>query len=245
MAPTNHIKNLLGNLQNLVRKSKVPDDPYLATLCEKFRHHNKKKILAKPIDESRFVVIDTETTGFHVYAGDEMISIAMLEYIGLKPTGREYLQLINPNRPIPEESTAIHGIRDDDVVHSPQIGDVLPDIAEFIGDAVLIGHHINFDIRFLNKYFKHAISCQLRNPYLDTMLLFTSHTGRIGQYSLEEVADCCKIKVVDRHTAKGDALMAGGIFSCLAPMLSNPHETVNHLYNQQFGHDPSKSEITP
>ncbi|NNF96535.1 MAG: 3'-5' exonuclease [Halobacteria archaeon] len=245
MAPANRIKNLLGHLQNLVGKTKLPDDPHLATLCEKFRRHNKKQILAQPIEESRFVIIDTETTGFHVYAGDEMISIAMLEYKGLSATGREYLQLINPQRPIPQESTAIHGISDDEVANSPPISDILPDIAEFIGDAVLIGHHINFDIRFLNKYFKREIRCQLRNPYLDTMLLFTSHTGRIGQYSLEEVAACCKIKVVDRHTAKGDALMAGGIFTCLAPMLSSPHDDVNHLYNQQFGNEPIKHEIIP
>jgi DNA polymerase-3 subunit epsilon len=165
--------------------------------------------------------------------------------MGLSATGREYLQLINPERPIPQESTAIHGINDNDVANSPPISDVLPDIAEFIGDAVLIGHHINFDIRFLNKYFKRELGCQLRNPYLDTMLLFTSHTGRIGQYSLEEVADCCKIKVVDRHTARGDALMAGGIFTCLAPMLSSPHDAVNHLYNQQFGNEPLEHEIAP
>lgn len=241
----NPLRNLLGNLRRLVRKRKLPDDPHLAALCEEFRHHNKKQILAKPIEESRFVIIDTETTGFHVYAGDEMVSIAMLEYKGLSATGREYLQLINPERPIPQESTAIHGINDNDVANSPLISDVLPDIAEFIGDAVLIGHHINFDIRFLNKYFKRELRCQLRNPYLDTMLLFTTHTGRIGQYSLEEVADCCKIKVVDRHTARGDALMAGGIFTCLAPMLSSPHDAVNHLYNQQFGNEPLEHEIAP
>lgn len=245
MAPAKHIKNLFGHLQSLVSRSRQPDDPRLAKVCEKFRRHNKKRILAQPIEESRFIIIDTETTGFHVYAGDEMVSIAMLEYKGLNATGREYLQLVNPQRPIPEESTAIHGICDDDVADSPPISDVLADIAEFIDDAVLIGHHVNFDIRFLNKYFKREIKCQLRNPYLDTMLLFTSHTGRIGQYSLEEVADCCKIKVIDRHTARGDALMAGGIFTCLAPMLSLPHDDVNHLYNQQFSHDPIKHEIAP
>ena len=245
MSAPDNVKNALTRLQNLVGKKSLPDDPRMARLCEKFRRQNKKQILAQTIEESRFVVMDTETTGFHVYAGDEMISISMLEYKGLNPTGREYTQLINPKRLIPAETTAIHHITDQDVADSPDIASVLPEIAEFIGDAVLIGHHINFDIRFLNKYLKREINCQLRNPYLDTMLLFTSHTGRIGQYSLEEVADCCKIKVVDRHTARGDALMAGGIFTCLAPMLSSPRDAVNHLYNQQFSHEPVKHEIAP
>jgi len=240
MSPSGNVKNVLNRLQKLVGKNARPDDPRQARICDKFRRQNAKQLLAQTIEESRFVVMDTETTGFHVYAGDEIISIAMLEFEGLTATGREYTQLINPKRLIPAESTAIHHITDQDVVDCPEIAAVLPDIAEFIGDAVIIGHHINFDIRFLNRYLKQQMGCQLRNPSLDTMLLFTSHTGRIGHYTLEEVAECCHIEMLDRHTARGDALMAAGIFSCLAPMLSTPGDTVNHLYNQQLGYDPIK-----
>jgi DNA polymerase-3 subunit epsilon len=240
MSPSGNVKNVLNRLQKLVGKNALPDDPRLARICEKFRRQNAKQLLSQTIEDSRFVVMDTETTGFHVYAGDEIISIAMLEFEGLKATGREYTQLINPQRLIPAESTAIHHITDEDVADSPDIATVLPDIAEFIADAIIIGHHINFDIRFLNRYLKQQIGCQLRNPTLDTMLLFTSHTGRIGHYTLEEVAECCHVEMLDRHTARGDALMAAGIFSCLAPMLSTPSDTVNHLYNQQLGYEPIK-----
>ena len=245
MSAPDNVKNALTRLQNLVGKKSLPDDPRMARLCEKFRRQNKKQILAQTIEESRFVVMDTETTGFHVYAGDEMISISMLEYKGLNPTGREYTQLINPKRLIPAETTAIHHITDQDVADSPKIETVLPDIAEFIDNAILIGHHINFDIRFLNKYLKQQVGCQLRNPSLDTMLLFTTHTGRMGHYTLEEIAECCHVEVLDRHTARGDALMAAGIFTCITPLLSAPQSTVNHLYNQQFTHDPTKEEFTP
>jgi DNA polymerase-3 subunit epsilon len=240
MSPSGNVKNVLNRLQKLVGKNALPDDPRLARICEKFHRQNAKQLLSQTIEDSRFVVMDTETTGFHVYAGDEIISIAMLEFEGLKATGREYTQLINPQRLIPAESTAIHHITDEDVADSPDIATVLPDIAEFIADAIIIGHHINFDIRFLNRYLKQQIGCQLRNPTLDTMLLFTSHTGRIGHYTLEEVAECCHVEMLDRHTARGDALMAAGIFSCLAPMLSTPSDTVNHLYNQQLGYEPIK-----
>jgi len=240
MSPSGNVKNVLNRLQKLVGKTSLPDDPRLARICDKFRRQNAKQLLSQPIEDSRFVVMATETTGFHVYAGDEMISIAMLEFEGLTTTGREYIQLLNPKRLIPAESTAIHHITDQDVADCPDIATVLPDIAEFIGDAVIIGHHINFDIRFLNRYLKRQIGCQLRNPTLDTMLLFTSHTGRIGHYTLEEVAECCHVEMRDRHTARGDAVMAAGIFSCLAPMLSTPGDTVNHLYNQQLGYEPIK-----
>lgn len=240
MSSSDNVKNVLTRLQKLVGKNTLPDDPRLASICENFNCQNTKQLLSRTIEDSRFVIMDTETTGFHVYAGDELISIAMLEYQGLNPTGREYIQLINPKRRIPAESTAIHHITDEDVADCPDIATVLPDIAEFIGDAILIGHHINFDIRFLNRYLKQQLRCQLRNPCLDTMLLFTSHTGRIGHYTLEEVAECCHIEIRDRHTARGDALMAAGIFACLAPLLSTPQDAVNHLYNQQLGYDPIK-----
>lgn len=234
---SDHMGRIVNRL-NAMLGSRPPDDPRLLAIYEKCRGYVARTQLELPIEANRFVMIDTETTGFKVYAGDEMISIALLEYQGLSPTGREYSQFINPGRPIPAETTEIHGIRDKDVQDCPSIADILPDIAEFIGDGVLVGHHINFDQRFLNKYLKQQVGCQLRNLLLDTMLLFTTHIGRMGHYTLEEVASYCHFTPRDRHTALGDALAAAAIFECLVPRLCTPDDLLKFLYNQQFSHKP-------
>jgi len=226
------------NRLNAMLGSRPPDDPRLLAIYEKCRDYVVRAQLEKTIAETRFIIIDTETTGFKVYAGDEMISIAMLEYQGLAATGRQYSQFINPGRPIPAETTAIHGIHDEDVAHSPLIEEILPEIAEFIDDGILIGHHINFDQRFLNKYLKQYVGCQLRNLLLDTMLLFTTHSGRMGHYTLDEVASYCQHTPVERHTALGDAMAAAAIFECLVPRLCAPDDLVESLYNQQFSNAP-------
>lgn len=237
MAIPDTLNRLVNRFNGLLGSKGMPDDPRLQAIYQTYKEYATKQILSQSIEDTRFVILDTETTGFQVYAGDEMISIAMLEYQGLSPTGREYTQFINPGRPIPAETTAIHGIHDEDVADSPVIKDVLPDIAEFIGNGVLVGHHIQFDQRFLNKYIKRQIGCQMRNVLLDTMLLFTSHTKRMGHYTLDEVADYCKYKPTERHTALGDALAAAAIFKCMISNLCKPDDTVKYVYNLQFDTD--------
>jgi len=207
--------------------------PELKKLYLKHTSLNTKRIVKKPVSDSRFVVLDTETTGLHAYAGDELISIAMLEYQGLEPTGRQYDHYINPQRPISPESTAIHGITDPDVESAPTIQELLPDIMDFIDGATLVGHHIQFDFRFLNKNLKPYLGFQLKNPWLDTMLLFLAYQGRLGHYQLEEVAAACNITIHHRHTAMGDTQAAAEIFSYLAGKLCLPSEPVINLINQQ------------
>jgi len=195
---------------------------------------NSKKITHKSIADSRFIVLDTETTGLQAYAGDEIISIAMLEYQGLDATGQSYEQYINPQRAIPAEATAIHGITDSDVLTAPTLKELLPEIMDFIGDAILVGHHIQFDFRFLNKTLKPYLGIQLKNPWLDTMLLYLAHQGRLGHYSLEEVAAACHIQIRNRHTALGDAQATADIFSYLSGQLCTLSNPIINLINQQF-----------
>lgn len=186
-----------------------------------------------PVDDTRFVVLDTETTGFKVYGGDEIVSIALLELNGLEPTGREFTTLVNPRRSIPSSSTAVHNISDSDVTDAPVIEEVLHDVTHFIGESVLVGHHVPFDIRFLNKSLHRRFRCRLRNPWLDTMLMYVALSGRLGHYSLEDVAQYCGVGIKGRHTARGDALMTAAMFKTLASQLIAGHSRVSTLIRLQ------------
>lgn len=219
-------------------RNRLHKDATLKKLYLTYSQLNRKQILKNPIAKSRFVIIDTETTGLQPYAGDEIISIAMMEYHGLQSTGKQFETLINPQRPVPQESTEIHGLSDADVKNAPVLIDVLPDILQFIDKAVLVGHHVQFDFRFLNKTLKRYLGMQLNNPWLDTMLLFLAHKGQLGHYQLEDVAKACQIEIQNRHTAMGDTLAAGEIFSYLSRQLCDETESVIYLINQQDMGEP-------
>ncbi len=225
---------LVDRMRRLLRLPTPPEDPDLAALYHACRLHPGKRQLQQAIAETRFVVLDTETTGFEVFAGDEMIAIAMLEYQGYTATGERYQTLIHPGRPIPASSTAIHGIDDADVRDAPAIERIFPDIVRFIGDGVLVGHHVDFDLRFLNKYLRQLVGCRFRNLWLDTMLLYTGLTGRLGHYTLEEVAAWCGHPVQNRHTALGDARAAADIFTTLGPRICPSEAPLQKLHDRQF-----------
>lgn len=208
-------------------------DPRLLRIYQRHLGTDPRRILRQLIAQTRFVVIDTETTGFKAYGGDEIVSICLLELDGLEPTGRRLESYINPERAIPPTSTRVHGITDADVRQAPRIEELFADIFEFIEDSVLVGHHINFDLRFLNRTLNTVLGCKLKNPWLDTMLLYLGHSGRIGHYSLEEVARYCRVPVTGRHSAHGDAVTAAEIFRVLARRLSGPDQPVRHLLRQQ------------
>ena len=213
-------------------------DPRLAdarfcAVQNRVRALKPRTLTCMPVAETRFVVLDTETTGFKVYGGDEIVSIALLELHGLEPTGREFTTLVNPRRSIPMVSTAVHNICDADVAHAPVIEEVLHDVTGFIGESVLVGHHVPFDLRFLNRALHQGFRCRLRNPWLDTMLMYVALSGRLGHYTLEDVAGFCGVEICGRHTARGDALMTAAMFKTLASQLSDGHRAVSMLIKRQ------------
>ncbi|MCP3662817.1 MAG: 3'-5' exonuclease [Gammaproteobacteria bacterium] len=217
-----------------LKKGALLNDPAMRLIHEKLMQIDPRQLTREPVEKSRYVVIDTETTGLHAYAGDEICSISLMEMEGLTPTGLEFSSLIHPGRKIPTDSTRIHGISDADVENSPVIEEVLPEVTEFIAESVLVGHHTGFDLRFLNKTLNRELLCHLKNPWIDTMLLYLATTGRVGHYTLEEVADFTHTEVVGRHTAHGDAITTANLFTRLVPKLIDISQPVSKLINRQY-----------
>ena len=96
------------------------------------------------------IVFDTETTGFDPETGDKLVEIGCVELENHIPTGRHLQIYINPERGIPAEATAIHGITDEFVADKPIFSQVYSEFIEFIGDGKLIAHNAEFDMRFIN-----------------------------------------------------------------------------------------------
>lgn len=98
----------------------------------------------------REIVLDTETTGFDPETGDRIVEIGAVELMGHVPTGNTYHQYINPERAMPEDAFAVHGLGDDFLRDKPVFREVGQAFLDFVGDAKLVIHNAAFDMKFLN-----------------------------------------------------------------------------------------------
>lgn len=98
----------------------------------------------------RELVLDTETTGFEPQEGHRIVEIGIVEIVNLMPTGRTWHQYINPERAMPEEAFAVHGLGDDFLRDKPVFAEIVDAFLDFIGSDRLVIHNAAFDMRFLN-----------------------------------------------------------------------------------------------
>ena len=96
------------------------------------------------------IVLDTETTGMDPFNGDRILEIGCVELQNHLPTGRTLQIYINPERDIPPDATAVHGITNEFVADKPIFSEIYSDFIDFIGDAKLVIHNAEFDMKFLN-----------------------------------------------------------------------------------------------
>ncbi|HPD83776.1 MAG: DNA polymerase III subunit epsilon [Alphaproteobacteria bacterium] len=103
----------------------------------------------------REIVFDTETTGMDPATGDKLVEIGCVELENHIPTGRTYHQYLNPERDVPAEAVAVHGLTLEKLKNEPTFGEIVGDFLEFIGtDSKLIAHNAEFDMKFINAELK-------------------------------------------------------------------------------------------
>lgn len=99
----------------------------------------------------REIVLDTETTGLDPRRGDRVIEIGCIEIVNRIPTGREFHRFINPEREVPAEAEAVHGLSTAFLRDKPLFAEVARHLLEFIGEDTLVIHNASFDVGFLNS----------------------------------------------------------------------------------------------
>jgi len=98
----------------------------------------------------REIVLDTETTGLDPAAGHRLLEIGAIEILHQSPTGRSFHALINPERDVPEDAQRVHGHSAESLRDKPAFSDVADDFLAFVGDAPIVIHNADFDLRFMN-----------------------------------------------------------------------------------------------
>lgn len=163
------------------------------------------------------VVLDTETTGLDVRQ-DRIVQVGAVRLTGGRSENLQaFERLVAPGVPIPPASARIHGIRDEDVASSPGFAAVAVELAAFIGDAVVVGHSIQFDLAMLrHEARRHGVAW--REPRaLDVAFLAAGLDRELVDSSLDSLALRFGVEVSGRHTALGDARATAAVFAALLP----------------------------
>ncbi len=170
--------------------------------------------LGTPLTDVTFCIVDLETTGI------SSKKCAITEIGAVKLRGGEcvgtFQTLINPGTEIPRSITVLTGISNTMVVDAPPISAVLPSFLEFLGDAVIVGHNVRFDLSFLRAAVEHSCRPPITNRSVDTCgLARRLLCDEAPNYKLRTLANYLQLDHQPSHRALDDALATGDLLHLL------------------------------
>jgi DNA polymerase-3 subunit epsilon len=155
----------------------------------------------------REIVLDTETTGLDPLAGHRLVEIGCVELVNKMPSGRNFHRFVNPEREIPADAFAVHGLSADFLNDKPRFADIADELLEFISDSAIVAHNAVFDLGFLNAELERAGKISVgRERLVDTLIL----ARRKHPASPNRLDDLCARYAIDatRRTKHGALLDA-------------------------------------
>lgn len=196
-----------------------------------------------PIDQVRFVVLDSETSGLNARV-DRIITIGAIAVttheIVLEDTFDALLKI--------DENTSavtVHGITRDEARGGMAEQDALARFLDYLRDGVIVGHHIGHDIGALDAGYERGWGIRTMNRSLDTMDLALhlerdgAFAGRppIRHFTLDALCDRFDVIPHDRHTASGDAFLTAQLFLRLLRLAARHGRTTLSSISEPFGED--------
>jgi DNA polymerase-3 subunit epsilon len=199
-------------MKNFFEKSKAKIFDFL-----KIPKKSIDETLLQSIESTRFVVLDTETTGFD-YDNDRILCIGAVVLINNAISIPDCFEIYIHQDHYDKNSAQIHGILKDWVMDKPTELEALQQFLDFLGDSIIIAHHTAFDVTMINRALERNSLPPLTNKTLDTAYLYkktlimSNLLERKEKYALDDLADKFDISKKDRHTAMGDAYITALAF---------------------------------
>lgn len=153
------------------------------------------------MEDQLFAVVDVETTGGGI-SGNRLTEICIVRLKGSVILDK-YTTLINPEKNIPLQITALTGIDNDLVANAPKFQEVARKIEEMTRDAIFVAHNVSFDYNVLRNEFK-DLGFDFTRKKLCTVRLSRKLIPGLFSYSLGRLCDSINIPIIDRHRAEGD-----------------------------------------
>ena len=159
----------------------------------------------------REIVLDTETTGLSPDQGHRVVELGCIELLNRIPTGATFHVYLNPDRDMPAEAFAVHGLSAEFLKDKPRFADVCDDFLAFIADSPLVAHNAGFDFGFICHELKRAARAELsRDRVVDTLML-ARRKHSAGPYSLDAL--CSRYGIDNSRRTKHGALLDAEILA--------------------------------
>lgn len=180
------------------------------------------------LSKETFVCVDIESTGLEPKS-DRIIEIAAIKF-NFNNILETYSTLINPQVDIPLESQHIHNISNDMVQGKPLIKEIIPKILDFIGNHIIVGHGIKFDIDIIDyEAQRYNLICNILNSkYIDTLRLARLY-GESPFNSLKELSRHFNLEFEGAHRALNDVIANIKVFKKLSTSFTSADQILKRL----------------
>ncbi len=160
---------------------------------------------------AREIILDTETTGLSPREGHRVVEIGCVELLNLMPTGRHFHVYINPERDMPQEAFAVHGLSQEFLADKPVFADIAADFLAFVSGDPLVIHNAAFDVMFLNFELERAGKPLLTPDRIVDSLLLARRRHPGASNNLDAL--CARYNVDRSRRVKHGALLDSEILS--------------------------------
>ena len=159
----------------------------------------------------REIVLDTETTGLDPAQGHRLVELGCVELLNRIPTGSTFHVYLNPERDVPAEAFAIHGLSTEFLKEHKRFIEIADEFLAFIGDAPLVIHNAGFDHTFLCAELKRAERMSIARERLIDTLLLARRKHPAGPNRLDDL--CARYGIDNSRRTKHGALLDAEILA--------------------------------
>jgi DNA polymerase-3 subunit epsilon len=159
----------------------------------------------------REIVLDTETTGLDPASGHRVVEVGCIELINRFPSGKTFHRYLNPERDMPSEAFAVHGLSGEFLKDKPSFSAIADELVNFIGEVPLVAHNAAFDFAFLNAELERAGKTPVARERMVDTLLLARRRHPAGPNGLDHL--CARYGIDNSRRSKHGALLDAEILA--------------------------------
>lgn len=190
------------------------------------RKYKGRSLIAFPSD---YTVVDIETTGLDPNI-DEIIEIAAIRYRSGKQDA-SFQTLVKPSVKLNPAIVELTGITDDMLANAPEMSDVIENFMLFIGDDILVGHNVGFDINFLYEASVKHLGRPISNDHVNTLRFANKLLPDLPNRKLSTICEHFGLSTEGAHRALKDCELTNEIYQRMIAMIDNKKKFANQFHD--------------